>query len=163
MVTVSSPASNSWAFGPVSLVNDILFNKEFLKLKNYFHHSNHTYDHVVCVAYISYSIAKILGLDYRATARGGLVHDFFLYDWRGGKASNLQRNIQGKEHPLIALANARKNFSVNDLEADIIVKHMFPKTHALPRHSESFVVCFSDKIAASYEYLSHPKTHTISR
>jgi uncharacterized protein len=137
-----------------SLTDDILFNKEFIKLKGFFHHSDHIYDHVVRVAYISYSISKVLGLNYRAAARGGLLHDFFLYDWRERKATDSSRSLHGKEHPYIALANARKYFVVSDLEADIIVKHMFPKTRPLPRYKESFVVSLSDKIAAVYEYLS---------
>jgi uncharacterized protein len=135
------------------LTDDILFHREFVKLKGYFHHSNHIYDHVVRVAYISYSITKVLGLNYKAAARGGLLHDFFLYDWREKKAKDTHKSLHGKEHPYIALKNARACFEVSDLEADIIVKHMFPKTRAMPRYSESFVVSLSDKIAAIYEYM----------
>ncbi|WP_215904762.1 HD domain-containing protein [Sphaerochaeta pleomorpha] len=138
-----------------NLTGDILSHTEFNKLKGYFHHSNHIYDHVVRVAYISYSIARVLGLDYKAAARGGLLHDFFLYDWRERKANDISKSLHGKEHPYIALENAQKYFEVSDLEADIIVKHMFPKTRPIPRYKESFVVSISDKIAAIHEYLSH--------
>lgn len=39
------------------------------------------------------------------------------------------------------------------MEEDIITKHMFPKTPALPRYKESVVVNICDKISALYEYL----------
>lgn len=136
----------------ILLVNDILLNQEFRKLKGFFHHTSHIYDHVIRVSYISYVIAKALHLDYRSAARGGLLHDFFLYDWRERKATDTSKAMHGREHPHIALANAREQFEVSDLEADIIVKHMFPKTRALPRYKESFVVSLGDKIASVYEY-----------
>ncbi len=136
------------------LVQDILQHEEFLRLKEYFHHSNHIYDHVKRVSYLSYRISKALGFDYTASARGGLLHDFFLYDWRVRKATDPKRSLHGKEHPFIALENARRYFSVSAKEEDIIVKHMFPKTLALPRYKESVVVSISDKLAAIYEYLT---------
>ncbi|MDD4574719.1 MAG: HD domain-containing protein [Sphaerochaeta sp.] len=136
----------------IHLVDDILQNQEFRKLKEFFHHTNHIYDHVIRVSYISYAIAKALRLDYRSAARGGLLHDFFLYDWRERKATDTSKAMHGREHPHIALANAKEQFEISELEADIIVKHMFPKTHAMPRYKESFVVSLGDKIASVYEY-----------
>ncbi len=134
------------------IVGDIMHHQQFMKLKDHFHHTSHIYDHVVRVSYLSYVIAKAFGLDYHAAARGGLLHDFFLYDWRERKASDEKRSRHGKEHPHIALRNAKACFSVNELEADIIVKHMFPKTLALPRHPESVIVSVADKIATIQEY-----------
>ncbi len=136
----------------ILLVDDILHNQEFRKLKEFFHHTGDIYDHVIRVSYISYVIAKALHLDYRSAARGGLLHDFFLYDWRARKANDAKKSQHGREHPHIALANAREQFEVNELEADIIVKHMFPKTLPMPRYKESFVVSLGDKIASVYEY-----------
>ena len=139
-----------------SLVGDILYHEEFLKLQDYHHHSGHIYDHVQRVSFIAYAISKLLSIDYHAAARGGLLHDFFLYDWREKKKNDASRLTHGKEHPHIALENARLHFEVSHREADIIVKHMFPKTRQLPRYSESFIVSLSDKIAAIFEYLRHP-------
>lgn len=135
------------------LVEDILQHEQFLKLKEYHHHSNHIYDHAARVSYLSFRISKALGMDYQAAARGGLLHDFFLYDWHERKDRDEKRSTHGKEHPFIALANARTYFSVNDMEEDIITKHMFPKTHALPRYKESVVVSICDKLSAIYEYV----------
>lgn len=135
------------------LVEDILQHEQFLKLKEFRHHTNHIYDHASRVSYLSFRISKALGMDYQAAARGGLLHDFFLYDWRQRKEQDEKRSSHGKEHPFIALANAKTYFSVNDMEEDIITKHMFPKTLALPRYKESVVVSISDKLSAIYEYL----------
>ena len=137
----------------ILLVEDILQHEQFLKLKEFRHHTNHIYDHAWRVSYLSYRISKALGMDYQAAARGGLLHDFFLYDWRERKESDVKRSSHGKEHPFIALANAKAYFSVNKMEEDIITKHMFPKTRALPRYKESVVVSISDKLSAIYEYL----------
>jgi uncharacterized protein len=137
----------------LSIVKEITSNKEFAKLKNYQHHTNHIYDHLLRVAYISYTIAKSLKLDYVSATRGALLHDFFLYDWREKKRTDDKRSSHGKEHPYIALANATKHFEINDVEADIIVKHMFPKTKQLPFYKESYLVSLADKMATVAEYL----------
>jgi uncharacterized protein len=138
-----------------SMVEEILYHDEFVKLKEYNHHASHIYDHVVRVAFLSYAVSKILRFDYIAAARGGLLHDFFLYDWREKKATDAKRSMHGKEHPHIALENAQRHFEINEREADIIVKHMYPKTRALPRYKESFVVSLMDKVTAIIEYVCH--------
>ena len=139
-------------------VGDILQHEEFRKLKDYFHHNSSIYNHVHDVAYLSYRISKFLGLDYRSTARGALLHDFFLYDWRNHDAPDLPREkFHGLEHPKIAVANARKYFSLNDIEEDIIRKHMWPLTLVPPKYKESYIVSFADKYLSSKEFISEYK------
>ena len=60
------------------IVNHILNNEEFLKIKKIEHHGISRYEHSMKVSYYSYKIAKALRLDYEQVARGGLLHDFFL-------------------------------------------------------------------------------------
>ena len=60
------------------IVYHILVNEEFHKIKSIEHHGVTRYDHSLKVSYYSYKIAKFLHLDYEETARGGLLHDFFL-------------------------------------------------------------------------------------
>ena len=139
----------------LSLTDDIANHAEFRKLKEYHHHTTPIYDHAVQVAYFSYVLAKVFRMDYHAAARGGLLHDFFLYDWRERKAQDEKRSSHGKEHPHIALKNAQTYFAVTDREADIIVKHMFPKTRKLPRYRESFIVSLMDKVSTLVEYTCH--------
>ncbi|MGL4369577.1 MAG: putative ABC transporter permease, partial [Spirochaetota bacterium] len=65
----------------LDIVRDIMENEEFRKLANFSHHSTSILEHARYVSYLSYKIAKSLRMDYRSAARGGLLHDFFLYDW----------------------------------------------------------------------------------
>ncbi len=139
------------------IVHDIMFHKEFMKLKEFDHHNGPIYDHVRKVSYVSYSIAKIFSFNYSAAARGGLLHDFFLYDWRTRKAQDPSRRLHGREHPYIAYANASKYFTVSKREEDIIVKHMFPKTLSPPRYIESVIVSTSDKAVALLEFCKRRK------
>ena len=60
------------------IIKNILENKEFNQLKHIEHHGISRYDHSLKVSYYSYKIAKALNLDYYQTARGGLLHDFFI-------------------------------------------------------------------------------------
>lgn len=45
-----------------------------------------TLDHSLFVAYLSFRAARWLRLDERAAARGGLLHDLYLYDPRDKSA-----------------------------------------------------------------------------
>lgn len=138
----------------LNIVKDILNHEEFLKLKNYFHHNSSIYDHVLDVSYVAYKICKYLQLDYVSAARGGLLHDFFLYDWRNHDLPDLAKEkFHGLHHPGIALLNSEKYFSLNEIEKDIIVKHMWPLTLIPPRYRESFIVTFTDKYISSREYI----------
>jgi uncharacterized membrane protein/HD superfamily phosphodiesterase len=139
-------------------VREILQHEEFLKLKDYFHHNSSIYNHVHDVAYLSYRISKYLKLDYRSTARGALLHDFFLYDWRNHDVPDLPREkFHGLAHPAIAVANAKKYFAINDMEEDIIRKHMWPLTLVPPKYKESFIVSFADKYLSSREFIDEYK------
>ena len=139
-------------------VREILDHEEFRKLKDYFHHNSSIYRHVHDVAYLSYRISKFLRLDYRSAARGALLHDFFLYDWRNHDVPDLPREkFHGLEHPKIAVANAGKYFSLNDIEEDIIRKHMWPLTIVPPKYKESYIVSFADKYLSSKEFIDEYK------
>lgn len=135
------------------LVRDIVRHPEFLRLKRFRHHHYSIFHHALRVALLSYKIGKYLQMDYRALARGGLLHDFFLYDWRHHDLPELAREkFHGLEHPRIALANAKRFFAVSARERDIILKHMWPLTWRPPRFKESLVVCLVDKYVSLAEY-----------
>ena len=107
------------------------------------------YDHCMFVAYLSFLMCRRMGLDYRAAARAGLLHDLYLQHWEDTSVGRLRRLVV---HPHLALENAQV-FGLSEKEADIIVKHMWPLTPALPRYAESYVVSTADKIAASVEMM----------
>lgn len=131
------------------IVEDILMNEDFAKLKRYLHHGMDRYGHSLRVARISYEITRFLCLDYEKTARAALLHDFFLKD-------NLLLNTKDRivtlfKHPDYALENAEEYFELSDLEKDIIVTHMFPIGRKIPRYLESWIVDLVDDVVSIYE------------
>jgi len=134
-------------------IRDIIRNAEFQRLREFFHHKDSIYHHSLRVALLSYRIGKYAHMDYRAMARGGLLHDFFLYDWRRHDLPDLAKHkFHGFAHPHIALRNAELHFQLTNWERDIIVKHMWPLTLRPPRYKEALVVSLVDKYVASGEF-----------
>lgn len=133
----------------VALIEDLLEREEVKQLNNYTqHHFTTRLEHSISVSYLSYRIAKRYGLDTRSTARAGLLHDLFYYDWRTTK---FDEGTHAYVHPRMACENAKKITELNALECDIIIKHMWLATVALPKYKESYVVTFVDKFCAVKE------------
>ena len=109
------------------------------------------FHHSALVSYWSWRLTAALGLDARAAARGGLLHDLYLYDWTGQRAPN--GRWHGTEHPREALRNAEALFDLTEKEKDIIAKHMWPLTLAPYGSWESLVVSCVDKVSAVAELL----------
>ncbi|MBQ9011394.1 MAG: HD domain-containing protein [Bacilli bacterium] len=131
------------------IVENIMKNEEFNKLKLIEHHGISRFDHSVRVSYYSYKIAKMMHLDYEQTARGGLLHDFFLsHDNRSVKEKFVSTFI----HPAKALETARKNFTLTRKEEDMIRSHMFPINISVPKYLESWIVSGVDKVVAVKEF-----------
>lgn len=127
-----------------------LENTEIVQSMNkYIHHGEVTcLDHTMNVSYLSFKICKRFNLDYRSAARGGLLHDFYLYDWH---IPGSHTGLHGFNHSAISLENAEKYFTLNKREKDIILKHMWPLTYKLPRYKESFIVLTVDKYCSASE------------
>lgn len=132
-------------------IADIIERPEVLEMENFSQHSNsNRLEHSLYVSYNSYLICRKLGLDARSAARGGLLHDFFLYDRRDVSAP---KGFHGIVHPRSALRNALEIFELNNVEKDIIKRHMFPLTITPPRYKESYVIMCVDKYCACLEAL----------
>lgn len=145
----------------INCINDLINHEITKSMKKYKHHGDVScLEHSVYVSYLSYKACKKLGLNYKAAARGGLLHDFYLYDWHISKP---YKGLHGFKHPEVALKNACEYFSLNDLEKDIIKKHMWPLTLSLPRYKESFVVLMIDKYCALMEIAKFPKREKVKR
>ena len=126
-------------------IMDILTHPEVMHMSEYRQHGQTTtLDHCLAVSYVSYRISRNLSLDYRSAARGGLLHDLFLYDWHS-HARESGEHFHGMTHPRLALQNADKYFALNKKERDIIVKHMWPLTVIPPKYAEGFVIMYADK------------------
>lgn len=147
----------------IYIVKDLIDNSTVQEMKNFRqHYDNSCFDHCLEVAYWSYLLCKKLGLDYVSAARGAMLHDLFLYDWR---QSSKKLNLGGMHafvHPKIALKNASEIFDLNEIEKDVIVKHMWPVTFfQFPKYKESFVITIMDKLSAlkaCYDYYADKLT-----
>ncbi len=135
-------------------VCDIVAIPEYQKLRGFTHHMYTTrYQHCLNVAWYSYLMAKRAGLDSISCARGAMMHDFYLYDTRRDLLPIAGKHL--KIHPAIALKNAQKYFTLNEVETDCIIHHMWPKVAGRPTTKEGYIVTVADKYAASLEWCSH--------
>ncbi len=133
----------------MSYVEDLLETEAVKKLANYTQHVHSTrLEHSISVSYYSYLLAKKWGGNAKATARAGLLHDLFYYDWRTTK---FDEGTHAYIHPRIAVKNAEKITDLSDLERDIILKHMWGATIAPPKYKEGYIVTFVDKYCAVKE------------
>lgn len=125
----------------------------FASEKTFLHHRETTvYDHSVHVAEVSMAIANSLpfSFDIDSLIRGALLHDYFLYHRNESVKTYV---MHGYRHPLIAADNAKADYGINDIEENIIRRHMFPLTPIPPKYREAWVVCIADKCCATMEYL----------
>ena len=156
------------------IVKDIVTNPNFLKLKDDIHHGATKFDHCSRVSRLSFLICKRLHLNYVDAARAGMLHDFF-YGARTLTEENSYLN-----HPYTSLRNASENFSLSELEIDIITKHMFPHIvvkkvcplinrkeqaefkSSMLRYKESWVICLADVLVSFKEVLRYKPIYMAS-
>ena len=134
-----------------NIVEDLMHTDSVRSMQQFRHHYCVTcYEHSVFVSYISFRLARRLGIDYTSAARGALLHDLFLYD------SADKDNIDGMQcffHPQAALINAVKLYELSDKEKNIILSHMWPLALIMPNSKEAVVVNIADKYCAILEVL----------
>lgn len=130
-------------------IEALLENEQVLQLDNFIQHYCFTrLRHSLDVAYYSFFVSRLFGWDSKSAARAGLLHDLFLYDRH---AVEYDGKGHLRHHPIIALENARRICELNEVEEDIIKKHMWLITLCPPRYKEGFVVTFVDKYCALRE------------
>lgn len=133
-----------------NIINDLTQNETVLQMKNFRQHYNTScFDHCKEVAFYSYLICKKLNLDYVSAARAGMLHDLFLYDWR--KRERGRKGLHAYTHGKTAFKKASEILNLNDKEKDMIIKHMWPVTLAIPKYKETFILTFVDKYFAIAE------------
>lgn len=121
-------------------------------MKTFIQHGNKsTFTHVLHVSYLSFCLIRKyrLPLDERSVVRGAFLHDFYLYDWHVRDEN--RKRFHGFHHAKTAHHNANENFSLNPVEKDIILKHMWPMTISPPRYREAYFVNLIDKIVSLKE------------
>lgn len=142
----------------LEIVDDLIKNETVNIMKQYKQHGDiSTFDHCKNVAFICYLICKKLNLDYISVARAGMLHDLFLYDWHEKRPIAKFTELHAFKHPKMALENARKITALNEIEEDIIIKHMWPVTIRLPKYKESFIITLVDKYSAVMETVIYNK------
>jgi len=132
------------------IAEPFLKNRKYQKLSKESHHGITRLEHSLRVARNVYRVSiKFKNVDYISATRAAIVHDFFT----NAEFGSNRGLIQGVVHPDIALANARGEFEINDIEANAIEAHMFPLSMVLPKSKEAWILTVVDKCVASYEYL----------
>ena len=140
------------------IIKDISQNSNVTALKDHVQHINSSrYAHCEEVAFYTFLICKKLKLDYISATRGAMLHDFYFYNWRNKHVEG-QKKFHLFKHPRIALENALDIFELNDLEKDIILKHMWPLTIIPPRFAEGYIVTLVDKYCATKEFFRFLRT-----
>lgn len=120
-----------------------------LRMARWRHHGRVTcLDHSLLVAWTAYRWAGRLGLDEGAAARGGLLHDLYLYDPRDKSA---HPGPQCMDHPRIAARNAGEVTELTEKERNIILSHMWPLGGQPPRSPEAVLVNLADTACAVLE------------
>ena len=145
-----------------SIIKEIYETEEFQSMGQYIQHANITrVQHIMSVAFMTYTIAKEKGFDYVAATRGAMLHDLFYYDWHvPGDGSH---RLHGYRHPGFALRNAKALFTLSEKEENIIIRHMWPLTPTPPKYKESWIVCLSDKYCAHQESMIKFSSKTRSK
>lgn len=139
-----------------NIIKDITRNQQVLSLKKQYQHPGTSrYTHCLNVAIYTYTICKKLGLDYISATRGAMLHDFYFYDWRAKEREGPK--LHAFKHPRVALNNATNIFELNDIEKDVILKHMWPLTVILPKYKESYIITIVDKYCATIEIIKYFK------
>ena len=127
---------------------ELLRSEQVRSMGKWRHHGPVTcLDHSLFVSYLSYRTARFLRLDARAAARGGLLHDLYLYD-----PVIKPSPVQCIEHPKIAAQNAGELTDLTPKEKNIILSHMWPLGGAFPRSLEAWLVDLVDTVCTGLEF-----------
>lgn len=94
-------------------------------------------------------------VDLKTMLIASVMHDYYLYDWRTDKS---KKKHHVKNHPLIAIENASKDFEISDEVKAIVKTHMWPMNFKdFPKSKEARIVGMADTIIATKEALVSKK------
>ena len=136
-----------------NIIKELVENETVLQMKNYRqHYDTNCFEHCHTASYYCYLMCKKFNLDYKSAARGAMLHDLFLYNWR---VKQDRKGLHAFTHGKAACENAEKLFELNNIEKDMIIKHMWPVTPIPPRYIESFILTLVDKYCTIEETIQH--------
>ena len=141
----------AWKKEYLNCIQPLLRRKEIRSMKQYRHHlDTDGFCHCMHVSCMMYMVCKLFRLDYKAAARAGLLHDFFLYDWHD-YFKQTHSPFHLFTHAGVALNNANRYFVLTNREQDMIKNHMWPVTVFLPKYKETYLLTIIDKICSILE------------
>lgn len=136
-----------------NIIKEYIKNDTVQEMNKYIQHCDTScFEHCYSASYKCYKIAKKLGWDYKSAARGAMLHDLFLYDWR---IKGDRKGLHAYTHGKASLENASKLFNLNDIEKDMILNHMWPVTVRIPKAKETFLLTAVDKYCAIAEMIEY--------
>ncbi len=137
-----------------ALMAEILADPKVQSMSGNRHHIGYnTLEHVIHVTNTAYKLSRALhmNVDVQALVRGGMLHDFYLYDYSKEK-NNISAYRHGTGHADIALKNAKERYDLSPVEQDIIYSHMWPlNITRVPKYKESRLISAADKYCATVE------------
>jgi uncharacterized protein len=133
------------------IYNEFYQNNKYKELRKDVHHGLSKLKHIERVAKYSFYVSKFCKMDYVSATRGAFLHDFFLNT--EVDKSNFKSYLES--HADMALKNSEENFILNNIERDVISKHMYPISKSQPEYKESLVVSICDKVASIYEFFRY--------
>ena len=132
---------------------DLLRTPEVQSLQSYSHHHRVSrYEHAMLVAQLAFRFARTFGLDGRAVARCGLLHDLYEGE-KSCPAGPFFFLRHAWHHPKKAAKNAQTLTYLTGKEQNIIESHMWPMCKALPRSREAWLVNLVDSFVAMLDIL----------
>lgn len=136
-----------------NIIRELINNETVLEMKKYRqHYETDCFEHCYRASYYCYKICKKLRMDYISAAKGAMLHDLFLYDWR---EKSERKGLHAFTHGKCALDNANKLFELNEKEQNMILRHMWPVTIVPPKYLEGFILTIVDKHCALEEFAEH--------
>lgn len=121
------------------------------------HRGSNCYIHSFLVARnaLKRAIRRKKKLDLESILVASIFHDYYLYDWR--KDKTLLKH-HGKNHPSIAVSNAKRDFGISDFASELILSHMWPiNFKKFPKTIEAKIVANADTHIALKEVLCSKK------
>ena len=144
---------SAWQVEFTYQVGDLHRTPEVQSLQSYSHHHRVSrYEHAMLVAQLAFRFARTFGLDGRAVARCGLLHDLYEGE-KSCPAGPFFFLRHAWHHPKKAAKNAQTLTYLTGKEQNIIESHMWPMCKALPRSREAWLVNLVDSFVAMLDIL----------
>ena len=139
------------------LYRSFLKDEKILRMKDIsMHRGSNCYIH--CFKVAKRAVNKSLNkkdINLEVVLLGAILHDYYLYDWRKDR-SKLKKH--GKNHPIIAIENAIRDFNISNDVQKVIKSHMWPiNIKEYPNTKEARVVSLSDKAVTIRESMTSKK------